>query len=149
MSLVTIPWSDDLEAAVRRLEIFSDLSPGDVALLRKARVYEAGAGDKILTRGRAPDGFTFLIEGRWTMRRWPAGASETVVWEDDRPGSWHGGVRAIDAIAPADVVADAPSRLILVSAAVLLKLARTSARVARTLLRGIEGGASLLWSAIQ
>ncbi|GFE63525.1 hypothetical protein [Litoreibacter roseus] len=150
MSIKTISWPDEAQRAARALPIFAQLSEQAFdTLITASRLMTAQTGEKALDRDRPPHGFTFLLEGSWTMHRHLPGVETPVVWVDDRPGSWHGGVPAIDAIAPADVWADTPSHMMFVPASVMLPLLRTEPTVARHMLRGIHGGAELLWASTQ
>ncbi|MEL7397763.1 MAG: hypothetical protein AAFN44_15495 [Pseudomonadota bacterium] len=150
MSTTTISWPDEAQRAARTLPIFAQLSEQAFGkLISASRLMTAKTGEKVLDRERPPEGFTFLLKGSWTMHRHLLGVEEPVVWVDDRPGSWHGGVAAIDAIAPADVWAETPSHMMFVPASVMLPLLRTEPTVVRHLLRGIHGGAELLWTSAQ
>lgn len=77
-----------------------------------AVVREHAAGETILSRAETTDHFIFLLEGRWTMRRFVRGVAEAMVWRDDAPGAWISGVAALEMIAPADVFADRPCRVL-------------------------------------
>jgi hypothetical protein len=134
---------DELQGIPR----FSSLSSSDLQLLSEAstaRTVDAGA---VVIDKHAPTQaavFTFLISGAWTMRRFVNGIAEPAVWIDRRPGSWHGGVNLIDAVAPAIVTADEPSRLLTVPVATVLGLAQRNSRFGQMMLAGLRGGADLL-----
>ena len=145
-----LPWTHKTREAARRLPILSNLSLSETGrLFVMSKVLNAPAGAQILHRDRAPKAFTFLIEGKWTMHRYVAGRREPVVREDDPAGSWHGGVSAIDAVAPVNVFTEETSLLLETPISFMLDLCRCNPDVARALLRGIQGGADLLWSSLQ
>lgn len=99
---------------IRKLPIFAGLSERDLAwLLERSRLVTVDPGDMVISRNVRPNHFTFLVIGRWTMRRTSAGSSEPLVVTDDRPGSWHGGLDTLDVLAPCDVQVDVLSRVLI------------------------------------
>lgn len=150
MSTASVAWTEEAKRAARALPLFEHLAEETFAtLISVSALITAEAGKKVLDREKAPEGFTFLLQGKWTMHRHVPGGTTPVVWTDDRPGSWHGGVAPVDAIAPADVWADLPSRLMFVPTSVMLPLLRTEPYLAHHILRGLHGGAELLWTSLQ
>lgn len=126
---------------IRNLPHFAVLSDREFNwLMERAKVVTLDPGDVVLSRDIRPNHFTFLIEGRWTMRRWPRGVDRPVVWTDDRAGSWHGGIDVVDVIAPADVVADAHSRVIVTPRQAIHELMMRSPAFAQKMLAGLAQG---------
>ncbi|MEO0619831.1 MAG: hypothetical protein AAFZ01_11210 [Pseudomonadota bacterium] len=128
------------------IDHFSKL--GETALARlidgaEFATYEAG--DVILDPSAPRAGFTFLIVGRWWMSRHIVGAATPFEWTDDRPGNWHGGVALFDAVAPAHVKAEVRCEVVYVPAPLLAELAAKDAHLALAMLRGIQGGATVLY----
>jgi CRP-like cAMP-binding protein len=70
------------------------------------------AGETILARDQTTEEFLFLLDGRWTMRRFVRGVADAMVWRDDAAGAWVSGVAALEAIAPTDVFADRPCQVL-------------------------------------
>jgi signal-transduction protein with cAMP-binding, CBS, and nucleotidyltransferase domain len=138
------------DGPVARIEHFSGLREADRrALLEGSRVRTYAAGDAILIADTPPEGFAFLLEGEWTMRRVVPGGDEPVIWTDSRPGNRHGGTTLMDAIAPPEVHATTQSTVLHVPRGVLERLAARDATLARMMLRGVAGGATLLQTAYE
>ncbi|MFD1333043.1 hypothetical protein ACFQ4O_13645 [Methylopila musalis] len=106
-----MPLSLSDELAV--LPVFAAFAPATRAALAEHGVERAvAAGETLLSRDRDADSFLFLLDGRWTMRRFVRGVAEPLVWRDEEPGAWASGVAALEAIAPTDLFADRPCRVI-------------------------------------
>jgi hypothetical protein len=108
--------------------------------LERAKVVSLDRGDVVLSRDIRPNHYTFLIEGRWTMRRWARGVEAPVVWTDDRPGSWHGGVDVIDVLAPADVVVESHARVLVVPRQAVHELMTRAPGFAQRMMDGLKEG---------
>jgi CRP-like cAMP-binding protein len=123
---------------IRKLPHFAVLSDREFNwLMERAKVVTLDPGDVVLSREIRPNHFTFLISGKWTMRRWPRGIDKPVERTDERPGSWHGGIDVIDVIAPADVVANENSRVIVVPRTAVHELMSRVPNFAQGMLIGI------------
>lgn len=136
----------DITQKLKEIDHFSELDQSALTRLIKGSevtVYEAG--DVILDPAAPQPGFTFLIEGRWWMARRITGAATAFEWTDDRPGNWHGGVAFFDAVAPAYVKAETRCDVIFVPADLLVEIAAENAHLALAMLRGIQGGATVLY----
>lgn len=107
--IMPLPLSDQLAG----LPVFSAFAPPTLAALAENGTERAAAaGETLLSRDRDADSFLFLLEGRWTMRRFVRGVAEPLVWRDEEPGAWASGVAALEAIAPTDLFADRPCRVL-------------------------------------
>lgn len=134
------------EQKLSEIDHFSELDAPALAKLNdSAEIATYDAGEVILDPAMPRAGFTFLIEGRWWMSRHMVGAATPFEWTDDRPGNWHGGVALFDAVAPAYVKAETTCEVIFVPAPVLAELAADNAHLALAMLRGIQGGATVLY----
>lgn len=123
---------------IRKLPHFGILSDREFNwLMERAKIVTLGPGDVVLSREIRPNHFTFLISGRLTMRRWPRGLDRPVVRSDDRPGAWHGGIDILDVIAPADVVAEESSRIIIVPRQALHEMMSRVPKFGQSILVGI------------
>jgi CRP-like cAMP-binding protein len=126
---------------IRKLPHFAVLSEREFNwLLERAKVVSLDRGDVVLSRDIRPNHYTFLIEGRWTMRRWARGVDTPVVWTDDRPGSWHGGIDVIDVLAPADVVVDSHARILVVPRQAVHELMARAPGFAIHMMQGLTEG---------
>ena len=142
--------SDAARSMVRALPHFASLSDEQAdRLLAGAVCVRVAAGEAVLRPGPLPDAVRFLVKGRWTMRRHVRGLDAAVVWTDDRPGNWHGESGLVDAIAPAEVVADAPCEVLVVPRPLLDALLSECPPLAHAMLRGLRGGCELLWRAVE
>lgn len=131
---------------LREIDHFSKLDDAALArLIDGAEFTTYEAGDVILDPATTRAGFTFLIKGRWWMSRRIVGAATPFEWTDDRPGNWHGGVALFDAVAPAHVKAENRCEVVYVPAPLLAELAAGNAHLALAMLRGIQGGATVLY----
>ncbi|MEM0921830.1 MAG: hypothetical protein AAGI13_02220 [Pseudomonadota bacterium] len=134
------------EQKLSEIDHFSKLDETELAkLLQDAEIRTYDVGEIILDPAKPRAGFTFLIEGRWWMSRHIVGAATPFEWTDDRPGNWHGGVALFDAVAPAHVKSEMPCEVIFVPAPLLAELAAKNAHLALAMLRGIQGGATVLY----
>lgn len=134
------------EQRLGEIDHFSTLDETALArLIDGADITTYGAGEVILDPAKPRAGFTFLIKGRWWMSRHIVGAETLFEWTDDRPGNWHGGVALFDAVAPAHVKAETRCDVIFVPATLLAELAAENAHLALAMLRGIQGGATVLY----
>ena len=113
-------------------------------LLDGSELATYGAGDAILDPTRSRGVYSFLVEGRWWMRRTVVGVAEPREWVDDRPGNWHGGIALIDMIAPPEVRAETDCAVLHVPRDLLDGLASSNAHLAHAMLRGVRGGATML-----
>lgn len=102
------------------------------------------AGETILSRDQTTEDFYFLLEGRWTMRRFVRGVAEALVWRDDAAGAWVSGVAALEAIAPTDVFADRDCKVLVAPRDLVHRLAGEDAGLAGRLLRDIHRWAERL-----
>lgn len=109
-------------------------------IAREASVVEGARGTTLFPDYTVTDAFWILIEGHWRVTRRVAGTPH-VMFENDRPGSWTGGIPIIDAIAPprAELLSDA--RMLRIPSTVLENLARANDRVAKRLLEAVHWGA--------
>jgi CRP-like cAMP-binding protein len=105
---------------------------------------EHAPGETILSRDQTTEDFYFLLSGRWTMRRFVRGVSEAMVWRDDAPGAWVSGVAALEAIAPTDVFADRPCRVLVAPRDLVHALIAEDPGLAARLLRDIHRWAERL-----
>ncbi|MEM7547890.1 MAG: hypothetical protein AAF367_20385 [Pseudomonadota bacterium] len=134
------------EQKLSEIDHFSKLDKTGLAtLLLEAEITTYAAGEIILDPPSPRAGFTFLIEGRWWMSRHIVGAVTPFEWTDDRPGNWHGGVALFDAVAPAHVKAKTSCEVIFVPAPILAEIAAENSHLALAMLRGIQGGATVLY----
>lgn len=126
---------------IRKLPHFAVLSDKEFNwLLERSKVVSLDRGDVVLSRDIRPNHYTFLIEGRWTMRRWARGVDAPVVWTDDRPGSWHGGIDVIDVMAPADVVVESYARILVVPRQAVHELMTRVPNFALRMMDGLREG---------
>lgn len=96
---------------VSTIDHFSGLSDAELERLNEeSTIREYGAGDTILDLDRSQALYSFLVEGRWWMRRTIIGVTEPREWINDRPGNWHGGVGFIDKVAPPCFTSMRPAR---------------------------------------
>lgn len=134
------------EQKLSEIDHFAKLdAPALAKLIDSAEITTYDAGDVILDPAMPRAGFTFLIEGRWWMSRHMVGAATPFEWTDDRPGNWHGGVALFDAVAPAYVKAETRCDVIFVPEDLLAEIAAENAHLALAMLRGIQGGATVLY----
>jgi hypothetical protein len=115
-----------------------------IAILEGAEVREHAPGDTILARDQQTTNFLFLIEGKWTARRFVQGVSEPLIWSDTAPGAWLSGVAALDVIAPVDVFADKATTVLAVPRTRMLGLVQEDPSLAQALLHGIHRWAERL-----
>jgi signal-transduction protein with cAMP-binding, CBS, and nucleotidyltransferase domain len=137
---------DDSQPRIAAVDHFSQLPPEQLALLLAEAdlvTYEAGA--TILDPARSQAIYSFLIEGRWWMARRIVGVEPQRIWIDDRPGNWHGGIAIIDKVAPPEVRAETNCTVLHVPRDLLDDLAAANPHLAVTMLRGISGGATMLY----
>lgn len=134
------------EQKLSDIDHFSKLDKAELAkLVDGAEFTTYDTGEVVLDAATPREGFTFLIEGRWWMSRHIVGAETPFEWTDDRPGNWHGGVALFDAVAPAHVKAETRCEVVYVPAALLAELAAGNAHLGLAMLRGIQGGATVLY----
>ena len=115
------------------------------ALIDGSELTDYAAGATILDLAAPRADYSFLIEGAWWMRRDMVGAATPFEWTDDRPGNWHGGVALYDAIAPVTVRATVDSTVLHVPSELLERLAGANAHLALAMLRGVQGGGTVLY----
>ncbi|GLK79305.1 Crp/Fnr family transcriptional regulator [Methylopila turkensis] len=115
---------------------FADATRSRLAAGSEERAH--AAGETILARDRTTEHFLFLLEGRWTMRRFVRGVAEPMVWRDDAPGAWVSGVAALEMIAPTDVFADRPSRVLVAPRELVHELLAEDPAFAARILRDIH-----------
>ena len=133
-------------ARLRAIDHFTTLSDDAVVtLIEGSEVIDYPDGATILDPARPRPDYSFLVEGRWWMRRDMIGVAAPFEWEDDRPGNWHGGVALYDAIAPVTVRAIAASTVLHVPRDLLERLAGANAHLALAMLRGVQGGGTVLY----
>jgi hypothetical protein len=108
------------------------------AILAGAEVRDHAPGDTILARNQQTAHFLFLIEGKWTARRFVQGVAEPLIWADTAPGAWLSGIAALDVIAPVDVFADKPTTVLAVPRERVLALIPEDPVLAQSLLHGIH-----------
>jgi CRP-like cAMP-binding protein len=113
-------------------------------LLGGSELRRHAAGETILARDRTTEHFFFLLEGRWTMRRFVRGVSEAMVWRDDAPGAWVSGVAALEAIAPTDVFADRACLVLVASRELVHDLIAEDPALAARILRDMHRWAERL-----
>ena len=134
-----------LQDDIAAIDHFSGLDAPELgALLSGSEVADYGDGEAILDPEASKAIYSFLLSGRWWMRRRIVGVAEPRDWTDDRPGNWHGGIALIDAIAPPEVRAEGPCRVLHVPRDLLDGLAAGNAHLAHAMLRGVRGGATML-----
>lgn len=122
-----------------RLAFFAPFAEATRARLAAGSESRAhAAGDTILARDRTTEHFLFLIDGRWTMRRFVRGVAEAMVWRDDSPGAWVSGVAALEMIAPTDVFADRPCAVLVAPRELVHDLLAEDAVFAARILRDIH-----------
>lgn len=135
-----------LKKVIRSIEHFSGLSDQEASLLFSAsslKDYDAGAS--ILDQNQSQAIYSFLVKGRWGMRRHIVGVAEPRVWIDDRPGNWHGGIALIDKVAPPEVWADTDCTVLHVPRDLLDDIAAGNGHLAHAMLRGVSGGSTMLY----
>jgi CRP-like cAMP-binding protein len=121
------------------IPLFARLKPATrAALLERAEERQHAPGDTILSRAAPTSSFIFLIEGKWTARRFVQGLSEPLIWSDQTAGAWLSGVAALDVIAPADVFADKPTTVLLVPREDMLAAIPEDPALALAILRDIH-----------
>lgn len=108
------------------------------AILAEGEIREYEPGGTILARNQVTAHFIFLLEGKWTARRFVTGASEPLVWTESRPGSWLSGIAALDVIAPADVFADKATTMLAVPRDVMLAMLPSDPALAQAVLKDIH-----------
>lgn len=124
------------------IPFFARLAPETrTAILEKAETRVFAAGETILARDQETTAFLFLLEGKWTARRFVLGASEPLIWSDIRPGAWLSGVAALDVLAPSDVFADTQTTVLAVPRDDFLPLVRRDHVLAKAILRDIHAWA--------
>ncbi len=132
--------------SVRSIDHFSELSDEQAIRLisgSSQKSYDTGAS--ILDPNQSQAIYSFLISGKWWMRRTIIGVSEPREWIDDRPGNWHGGIALIDKVAPPEVRAETDCIVLHVPRDLLDDLAAENPHLAQAMLRGISGGATMLY----
>lgn len=133
--------------ALHTIDHFSGLSDVETKrLLDGSTVETYTEGAKILDPARSQSVYSFLISGRWWMRRRIIGVDEPREWIDDRPGNWHGGIALIDKVAPPEVRAETDCVVLRVPRDLLDDLAAENAHLAQAMLRGVSGGATMLYN---
>lgn len=136
-----------MEDQLKAIDHFSQLDDHQLQrLVAGSEIKRYGAGDRILSADVSPDFYSFLVEGRWWMQRKIVGVEPPKDWIDDRPGNWHGGIGLIDKIAPPTVKAKTDCQVIHVPRDLLDALAAENPHLAVTMLRGVSGGASMLYN---
>ena len=136
----------DTATRLAGIDHFSQLDADTLeALIDGSELTDYPKGATILDPAAPRAGYSFLIEGAWWMRRDMIGAASPFEWTDDRPGNWHGGVALYDAIAPVTVRATAPSTVLHVPRALLERLAAGNPHLALAMLRGVQGGGTVLY----
>lgn len=125
--------------ALARLAFFAPfLDETRERLLAGSEIRTHAAGDTVLARDKTTEHFLFLLEGRWTMRRFVRGVSEAMVWRDDVAGAWISGVAALEMIAPADVFADRPCQVLVAPRELVHELLADDPVFASRILRDIH-----------
>ncbi len=133
-------------ADIARIDHFSELD--DVAmkkLINGSEIVRYEADSTILDPASPRRCYSFLIEGRWWMSRKVVGSDTPFEWTDDRPGNWHGGVALFDAVAPAQVKAETACVVLHAPRELLEEIAAQNNHLALAMLRGIQGGATVLF----
>lgn len=108
------------------------------AIMETAEVREHAAGENILARNQVTTHFLFLIEGKWTARRFLTGVQEPLIWSDTTAGTWFSGITALDVIAPCDVFAETTTTILAIPRKSLLELLQSDAALALAILRDIH-----------
>ena len=135
----------DHRTQIAAIDHFSGLDGAGLdRLLAGSRVATYAAGEAILDPKTSPGVYSFLVQGRWWMRRRIVGVAEPREWVDDRPGNWHGGIGLIDRVAPPEVRAETDCTVIHVPRDLLDDLAADNAHLVHAMLRGVRGGATML-----
>ena len=138
--------TQDLARDLAAIDHFSALDPDAMKdLVDGSELARYGTDETILDPARPRAAYSFLVEGRWCMRRDMVGVSKPFEWDDDRPGNWHGGVGLFDAVAPVTVRAVEPCTVLHVPRDLLERLMRADAHLALAMLRGAQGGATVLY----
>lgn len=133
-----------MKDTLHAIDHFSDLDVDQLhRLVTGSRIESYDQGASILDPQTSPNFYSFLIEGRWWMRRTIIGAGPRE-WIDDRPGNWHGGIGLIDKVAPPEVRAETDCTVIHVPRDLLDTLAAENAHLGIAMLRGVRGGATML-----
>lgn len=107
-------------------------------LVASSEIRTHAAGDTVLARNVTTEHFLFLLDGRWTMRRFVRGVAEAMVWRDEVPGAWISGVAALEMIAPADVFADRPCEVLVAPRELVHELLAEDPAFAARILRDIH-----------
>lgn len=135
----------DDRAQIGAIDHFSALDDDALdRLLEGSKMAAYAAEETILVPDRSAATYSFLVEGRWWMRRRIVGVAEPREWVDDRPGNWHGGIGLIDRVAPPEVRAETDCTVLHVPRDLLDDLAAENAHLAHAMLRGVRGGATML-----
>lgn len=136
-----------MKTAIQTIDHFSQLDQAQLQrLIARSEIKQYSTGDSILSADVSPDFYSFLIAGRWWMQRQIVGVEPPRDWIDDRPGNWHGGLGLIDKIAPPTVKAETACQVIHVPRDLLDTLAAENPHLAVTMLRGVSGGATMLYN---
>ncbi len=88
------------------------------------------------------DAFWILLYGSWKMERFLPNNTEPLIYETDKIGTWHSGIKVIDAIAPVKVTATSHSYIMRVPVPLMNKWIREGFPIRRHLLKGIASGAN-------
>ena len=136
----------DTAARLAAIDHFSTLDPESLAaLVDGSELTDYAEGTTILDPAAPRTEYSFLVEGAWWMRRVMVGVATPFEWTDDRPGNWHGGVALYDTIAPVTVRATVDSTVLHVPSELLERLAGANAHLALAMLRGVQGGGTVLY----
>jgi len=131
---------------LRSIDHFNGLSDDALThLLKGSDLQTYAKGSTILDPEHSQSVYSFLISGRWWMRRKIVGVDAPREWIDDRPGNWHGGIGLIDMVAPPEVRAETDCTVLHVPRDLLDDLAAANAHLAQAMLRGVSGGATMLY----
>ncbi|MEL7313442.1 MAG: hypothetical protein AAFN08_00630 [Cyanobacteria bacterium J06559_3] len=135
-----------MEDQIKLIDHFSQLDEVQLKqLIEGSEIKTYQSGERILSADVSPDFYSFLITGKWWMQRQVVGIETPREWIDDRPGNWHGGIGLIDKIAPPTVKAETVCHVIHVPRDLLNALAGESPHLAISMLRGVSGGATMLY----
>ncbi|MEM9764534.1 MAG: hypothetical protein AAF968_18845 [Pseudomonadota bacterium] len=126
---------------LRTLPLLAAATEAEAArILENSEIVATAPGETLFPPFESTDAFWILIEGRWRVTRRVAGTPQ-LMFEADRPGTWTGGARVIDAIAPPMAEVLAPSRFLKMPIATLEDIAGDNPRTAQRLLEALHWGA--------
>ncbi|MEM8908844.1 MAG: hypothetical protein AAGD05_13440 [Bacteroidota bacterium] len=123
---------------------FSQLSIDQLQrVATEAQTFRFQADEIVRAENDLAEVYWILLEGSWIMERF-IDQAQPLIYQTDKPGTWHGGIAIIDAIAPPRVWTTSESLLLSVTAKRMQKWVADQLPIIEHLLNGIAGGAGLL-----